>query len=63
MNDTILADYLTPTELAQELKINIRTLARWRRLDEAPPVTKFGRNVLFRKAAVTAWLKSREEAA
>ncbi len=56
----ILADYMTPKECAAELKINNRTLDRWRRLKEAPPWTKIGKKVWYRRQAVSEWLRSRE---
>jgi hypothetical protein len=57
----LLSGYFTPDELAAELKINRRTLDRWRRLDEAPPVTRFGRQILYRKTSVAAWLAGLEQ--
>ena len=45
--ENLLADFLTPDEAAAELKVCERTLDRWRRLDEGPPITKLGRRILF----------------
>jgi hypothetical protein len=59
----ILEDYLTESELATQLGRRVRTLARWRALDEGPPVTRIGREILYRKSSVKAWLEGREEAA
>ena len=57
----VLDDYLTPEQLADELGISTRTLYRWRRVwGDAPPVTKVGRRLLFRRAAVDSWLRSLE---
>lgn len=58
---TILDGYLTTTECASELGIDKRTLERWHRLREAPPRTKIGNKVLFRREAVAKWLRSREK--
>ncbi len=61
MTSEILSDYFTPTELAAELGISSRTLERWRRLRETPPETKIGIRVFYRKNAVQAWIRSREQ--
>lgn len=62
-NDTLLADFLTQDEAAAELKVSQRTLDRWRRLDEGPPITKLGRRTLYRRSTVQAWLRTREHGA
>jgi predicted DNA-binding transcriptional regulator AlpA len=56
----LLADFLTQDEAAAELKICERTLDRWRRLGEGPPVTRLGRRILYRRSSVQAWLHARE---
>lgn len=56
----LLADFLTHSEAAAELKICERTLDRWRRLGEGPPITRLGRRVLYRRASLLAWLQARE---
>lgn len=59
--DTLLADFLTQDEAAAELKLCERTLDRWRRLGEGPPITKLGRRVLYRRSSLHAWLRTREQ--
>jgi len=59
-SDTVLADFLTQEKAAAELKICERTLDRWRRLGEGPPITKLGRRVLYRRSSLQAWLRTRE---
>ncbi len=63
MESTLLAEYLTPTQCAAELGIDKRTLERWHRLREAPPRTKIGKRVLYRREAVAKWLRSCEQIA
>jgi hypothetical protein len=58
--DTLLADFLTQDEAAAGLKICERTLDRWRRLGEGPPITKLGRRVFYRRSSLQAWLCRRE---
>lgn len=58
--EKLLADFLTSDEAAAELKVCERTLDRWRRLGEGPPVTKIGRQVLYRRASLKTWLLERE---
>ncbi len=63
MTDTLLTDYLTPAELAVELGVCARTIERWHRLREAPPRTKVGKRVLYRRESVAEWLRSCEQVA
>ncbi len=63
MESTLLAEYMTPTQCAAELGIDKRTLERWHRLRQAPPRTKVGKRVLYRRAAVADWLRSCEQVA
>jgi hypothetical protein len=39
--------YLTPTEVASQLRVAARTLANWRSLKMGPPHTKIGGRVLY----------------
>ncbi len=52
----ILAEYLDDAQLAHELNVSPRTVARWRAMREGPPVTRVGRRVMYRRSAVEAWL-------
>jgi len=38
VTERLLADFLTQDEAAAELKVCERTLDRWRKLDEGPPI-------------------------
>jgi hypothetical protein len=58
--ENLLADFLTQQEAAAELKVCERTLDRWRRLDEGPPITKLGRRILYRRSSLQVWLSARE---
>jgi hypothetical protein len=58
--EPLLAEFLTQGEAAAELKICTRTLDRWRRLGEGPPITKLGRRVLYRRPSLAAFLRARE---
>ena len=58
--EKLLADFLTQDEAAAEMKISERTLDRWRRLGEGPPITKLGKRVLYRRASVQRWLAGQE---
>jgi hypothetical protein len=57
----IAGEYIKPAELAQELGVSLRSLARWHSLRCGPPRVVIGRVILFRRAAVAAWLLAREE--
>jgi hypothetical protein len=60
ITENLLADFLTQDETAAELKVCARTLDRWRRLSEGPPITKLGRRILYRRSSLQAWLHARE---
>ena len=61
MSSPLLSEYLSVTECAAELGVDKRTLERWNRLREAPPRTKLGKRVLYRRDAVAEWLRSHEK--
>jgi excisionase family DNA binding protein len=58
---TVLAEYLTPDELARELGLCKRTLDRWHAGRYGPPRVTVGRRPLYRRSAVQEWLRSREQ--
>jgi hypothetical protein len=60
ITENLLADFLTQEEAAAELKVCERTLDRWRRLDEGPPITRLGRRILYRRSSLQAWLRTQE---
>jgi hypothetical protein len=52
----VLAGYLTEKQLAAELGLTERTLARWRERRIGPPVTMVGRVPQYSIEAARAWL-------
>jgi DNA-binding transcriptional regulator YiaG len=54
-------DYLTQQDLARELHVSVRTLARWHVERIGPPRIVVGRLLLYRRATIRDWLESREE--
>ncbi len=60
--ESVLSEYLSRDELALQLERCPRTLDRWDSLKIGPPRTILGRRVLYRRAAVAAWLLAQEEA-
>jgi hypothetical protein len=56
----VLDGYLTEHALAAQLKRDVRTLQRWRRLRTGPPVTFIGRVPYYRITYVHEWLAARE---
>jgi hypothetical protein len=59
----LLDDYLSEEETAAQLDVTARTLRNWRRGRTGPPVTLFGRKVMYFKPSIVAWLRSRERKA
>jgi hypothetical protein len=58
--EPLLSEYFTQEEAATELNVTARTLDRWQRLREGPPITKLGRRILYRRSSLLAWLRARE---
>lgn len=55
------ADLLTPEQAAQLLGMSDRTLATWRSTGRhALPYIRVGGRIRYSKAALTAWLESRQ---
>jgi len=59
--DTLLADWISREDLAEELSVKPDTLARWEARREGPPCMRLGRKVYYRQSSVRAWLLSREQ--
>ena len=53
-------DYLTQQDLARELHVSVRTIARWHVERIGPPRIVVGRLLLYRRAAIREWLESRD---
>ena len=58
----LLDDYLTPGQLAEELRKSERTIARWDRLRIGPPKTLIGKKPYYRRESVREWMLRREQA-
>ena len=56
----LLAEYMEPEALASDLGVTVRTLERWHRRGWGPPRVTIGRRVLYRRAAVAAWVQANE---
>jgi hypothetical protein len=59
-SEPLLSEYFTQEEAATELKVTERTLDRWQRLREGPPITRLGRRILYRRSSLQTWLHRRE---
>ncbi len=57
----LLADFLTREQLAGELRVTVRTLARWRWQRIGPKSVLLGGRRLYRRADVVAWLEQQAE--
>jgi hypothetical protein len=55
-----LGEYVTPDQLAQHLGVSVRTLSRWHARRIGPPRCSVGKLILYRVAAVRAWMAERE---
>ncbi|WP_216598417.1 helix-turn-helix domain-containing protein [Phaeobacter sp. 11ANDIMAR09] len=53
-------DHLKPSQVAELLNVSKRTLSRWHAHRVGPSRVKVGRTILYRRAAVDAWLVANE---
>lgn len=58
--EPILSGFVTPSLLASQLGISVRTLARWHAMRIGPPRCSVGRLILYRADGVSQWLAERE---
>jgi Helix-turn-helix domain len=58
--ESLLNLYWTIEQLARELDICPRTLARWHERREGPPRVKIGNKVLYKRTSVISWLANKE---
>ncbi len=56
----LLQEYLTPSELAAELRKTVRTLDRWQLQGRGPAFTYVGKSKMYRRSAVMEWLRRSE---
>jgi excisionase family DNA binding protein len=49
-------EWLTPPELADELRLPVRTLYDWKLRGVGPPGVRIGRHLRYDRRAVDAWL-------
>ena len=57
--ERMLDDYLTRPELADELGVGVRTLARYDALREGPPKMMLAGRILYHRDKAREWLRSR----
>ena len=62
MTTTLLSDYITREQLAEELKVTTRTLDKWAWMQSGPAKIKIGARCYYHRADVTAWLDSQRMA-
>lgn len=56
----LMDDYLDTDELADQLNVSPRSIARWRALKEGPAITRIGNKIWYRRSTVEAWLLENE---
>jgi hypothetical protein len=55
----LLGDFLSEDEAAAELRQAKRTLRKWRTAGTGPAYTKIGREILYPRANLVAWVNSK----
>jgi excisionase family DNA binding protein len=51
-------EFMTITELAEYLRLPVRTIYHWRQTGTGPQGKLFGRHLRFRRSAVEAWIEA-----
>lgn len=57
---TLLADYISSADLADDLGVSERTLARYENQPDGLPVTLIGGRKFYRMESLRKWLAARE---
>lgn len=55
--DTV-PELLTPTEVAEHLRVNTKTLYNWRHEGVGPPALKMGGKLRYRADELASWIKA-----
>jgi hypothetical protein len=58
---SILAGYLSESDLAAQLNKTVRTLQSWRQQRKGPPWTQIGNTIVYSEDGTRAWLKTLEQ--
>jgi DNA-binding transcriptional MerR regulator len=61
MSSSVLSEYITPAQLADELGVTVRTLRLWQQRRVGPPITRIGKRVMYARASVRDWLLALEQ--
>jgi hypothetical protein len=56
-----LKNYHSEESLAREIGVTIRTLRRWRKERQGPPITHVGRKVVYSLEGLRRWLAANEQ--
>ena len=59
---TLLSDYITREQLAEELKVTKRTLDKWAFLRSGPKKIKIGSRCYYHRQDVLAWMDAQRVA-
>lgn len=57
---TLGDEFLTESQVSEILGLKAATLRNWSAARKGPPRISVGRKILYRRAALVAWLESRE---
>src|SRR5687768_16820115 len=52
--------FLTPKEVADDLKVTLGTLHSWRQRGQGPPATRLGKHLRYDRVAYESWLAEQE---
>lgn len=55
-------EWLTTPEVAELLRVSVRTIHDWRQTHVGPPAYRVGRQLLWKRHEVTAWVEQQRDA-
>lgn len=60
-SESAVPSYLTPAEVAELLRVSVKSVYRWLGQDPSMPVLKIGGTVRFPRERLERWLRAREQ--
>jgi excisionase family DNA binding protein len=63
LEETVMPEWLTTEELADELKVPISTVYKWRHEGTGPKAHRIGRHTRYKRGDLDRWLETRADTA
>lgn len=57
---SVASELIPQRQLAKDMNVHLKTLARWAAINYGPPRLKIGKQVFYRRSAVLKWLEKNQ---